>query len=57
MSETIRFIYELVLVDGKRLKAFVLYWYDIEAALMRNNKTRKIDLPERILFIEKYCGK
>lgn len=54
MSSTIRFMYKLVLVDGMRLKRFVLQYYDIQAVLKQQDKSIKIVLPDSVCFIEAY---
>ena len=54
MDSTIRFIYKLVLLEKMRLKRFVLQYYDVQAVLMHQDKSIKIDLPDAVCFIEAY---
>ena len=54
MSETIRIMYQLVLLDGARLKSFVLHWYSMQAEMRRQDKSIVLDLPDAVCFIEAY---
>jgi len=43
-----------VLLEKMRLKRFVLQYYDVQAVLMHQDKSIKIDLPDAVCFIEAY---